>query len=81
MVPISPLPPELLSTSGAPGEVLDEEAILLQPGSALGIFVRRVLLGFNSLSFEVRPVTQKAGTVCQSHTKIMHLDRAASLSI
>jgi hypothetical protein len=55
LVPISPLPPELLSTSGAPGEVLDEEAILLQPGSALGIFVRRVLLAFNSLSFEVRP--------------------------
>lgn len=48
-------PSELLSTSGPPGEVLDEEAILLQPGSALGIFVRRVLLAFNSLSFEVRP--------------------------
>lgn len=50
--------------AGTDNGVVEDDQIILDPSSNLGIFLRRCILAFNLLSFEVMVVSNFTPTTC-----------------
>lgn len=51
---------------GSDSNVMDDDQIMLDPNSIIGMFIRRCLLTFNQMSFEV--------LICTTMSPIEHVD-------
>ncbi|GFQ05969.1 anaphase-promoting complex subunit 5 [Phtheirospermum japonicum] len=77
---------ELRGILGAPdSNVMDDDQIMLDPNSSIGMFIRRCLLAFNQMSFEgVCHLLTNIGTYCKESISgyppygLSHLDGSAN---